>query len=184
MTVPLHRRSRLFGRAALLVALVVVLAPLALSAAFVETEKQAKTAALDAAGSSFITAEPGDDSQAYSDTPPAGTQAIRPNGTDGTVDTLLVVCPRLSTNTATCQIEVGLWSKRPTGGTYRFMGISDVQTATATLRTYGATFLPERPLYFPLLGATHYAIKVTDVSGSATTEVAAWTVGADSKAAE
>jgi len=158
--------------------------PIALGAAFVETEKQAKTAALGAAGAAFVLASPGTDTTAYTDTPPANAQEIRPKGTDGTADPLLVVMPRLSGNSTTAQIEVGLWSKKPTGGTYQFMGVADVQTATATTRTYGGLYLPERPLYFPLLGATHYAIKVTDVSGSDTADVAAWTVGADSKAAE
>jgi hypothetical protein len=161
-----------------------LLAPLAWGDEFVETERQARTAELDGAGAAYRTALDGTDSQTYSDTPPAHAQEVRPVGEDGTVDPVLKVTIRHSTNSQTARVEVVLWSRRSTGGTFRLIDVADVQTSTATNRAYGALFLPERPLYFPLTGADKYAVYVTDVSGSGTVNVAAHTVGADSKAAE
>jgi hypothetical protein len=173
------------NRIALALVAALLLAPLALAAAFVETEAQVRTANLDGGGAAYITAESGDDSTAYTDTPGASAQEVRPNGTDGTADTLLKVIVRHSTNDQTAQVEVGLWSRRSTGGAYRFLDIADVQTSTATIRTYtGGLYLPERPLYFPITGADKYEVRVTDVSGSGTVNISAHTVGADSKAAE
>lgn len=166
-----------------LFALFVACAGLAFGSAFVETEKRARTASLGAAGVALRTGVDGSDSQAYTDTPGAGVQEILTTATDGTQDSLLKVIVRHSTNGQTARVEVGLWSKKAGAG-YQLLDVADVQTSTATNRTYGALFLPERPLYFPLAGATHYEVRITDVSGAGTVDFAAHTMGAVAKAAE
>jgi hypothetical protein len=170
-------------RIALALVAALVLAPAVWADNVTDGERQARTAALDAAGVAFRTALDGTDSQTYSDTPPASAQDVVA-GTDELADALLKVIVRHSTNGQTARIEVALWSRDATAGTYKLMDVADVQTSTATNRAYGALVLPERSLYFRLDGADKYAVLVTDVSGSGTVNVAAHTVGDVSKAAE
>lgn len=113
------------------------------------------------------------------------TTPIDPQPTGG--DTQVVVAPRFTVEGASCQCE--LWLYQKIGDTYTFMGIADVQTATAgdgtmARRAGGAgDYLPLRPLYFDTAGADAYDPRYPAVS-SGTVNSWAWTNGAQSKAAQ
>jgi hypothetical protein len=113
------------------------------------------------------------------------TTPIDPQPTGG--DTQVVVAPRFSVQGASCQCE--LWLYQKIGDTYTFMGIADVQTATAgdgsMARRAGASgdYLPLRPLYFDTAGADAYDPRYPAVS-SGTVNSFAWTNGAQSRAAQ
>ena len=110
---------------------------------------------------------------------------IDPQPTGG--DTQVVVAPRFTSEDASCQVEVWLYQK--ISDTSTFMGIADVQTATAgdgTMeRRAGAAghYLPNRVLYFDTAGADVYDVRYPAVSAG-TVHSWAWTNGAQSRQAQ
>lgn len=162
------------NRAGLLaVALLLAVAGVALAEVVQENYKPVRQHTSRGAPGFYRTALDGSDSETYSATP------VDPQPVGG--DTTLVVVTRHTVG-STAQVEVGLYTT-VSGGTYSFMGVADVQTASASQKTDGTGWLPVRPLYFPLNGAQAYDVRVTDVS-SGTVDVKAWTIGAASAAAE
>lgn len=99
--------------------------------------------------------------------------------------TTIVVAPRFTTSAATATVAV--WCYQLTAGpTYTLLGISAVQTATASgLRRDGAAgnYLCNAPLFFDTLGADVYDVRYRDVSAG-TVDSFAWHVGIQSRAAE
>lgn len=106
---------------------------------------------------------------------------LRPQPVKGG-DTTLVVVPRMGASGRTATVEVGLYH-RAADGTYTFLCPAGAQVATATPATDGTGFYPAEPLLFPLMGATHYDVRVV-ASSAGTVDVRAWTAGAVSAAAE
>jgi hypothetical protein len=100
-------------------------------------------------------------------------------------DTTVVVAPRFTAAGATCTCEV--WLYQTVNGTNTFMGIADVQTATAGAGSEGFTdgtyYLPLRPLYFDTAGADRYDVRYTALS-TGTVYSWAWTTGSFGKAAD
>lgn len=113
----------------------------------------------------------------------SSTTPIDPQPTSG--DQLIVVAPRFGTAAASCQVEV--WLYQDLAGTRTFMGIADVQTATAgdgsMQRTAGGQYLPNRVLYFDSAGADVYDVRYPVIS-SGSIYSWAWTAGSGSKAAQ
>lgn len=98
-------------------------------------------------------------------------------------DPTCAVAPRFSVDGGSCQVKVGLY--RYNGATYDLMGVADVTTVTAGEQVDGANWMPDRPVFVDLSGATHYEVRVSDPTpAGATVTVRAWTFGAASKRAE
>ena len=97
----------------------------------------------------------------------------------------VVVAPRFTNIGATVTVEV--WCYQLTAGpTYTLLGISTIQTATATgTRRAGAAgdYLVASPIYADTLGADVYDVRYRDVSAG-TVNGFAWAVGIQSRAAE
>ena len=95
------------------------------------------------------------------------------------------VSARYSVDGASSAISVGLFHK--TGGdVYTFMGIADVQTCTGAPGALYVDTNSEYPAgvkFYDTAGATHYEVRTTDPSVSATVRIFAWSYGADTKAA-
>jgi hypothetical protein len=120
----------------------------------------------------------GSDSTTWNRTTAATGRAYPTNN-----DPFVEINPRLSAAGATCCIAVG---RRDSAG--KFVGIADIQTATALdggVAVYDGTgYFPASPLYFATNGWTTYEIKVLDVSGSNTVSLLPTMVGATGSAAE
>lgn len=111
------------------------------------------------------------------------TTPIDPQDTAG--DGTIVVEPSGSAAAGTVTVEVWLYHSNG-AGTYTWMGIAGVQTATfGSLRRIGASgnYPPLQPLVFSSYGADAYDVRIRSVS-SGTVDLRAWTAGAAGKAAE
>lgn len=102
-------------------------------------------------------------------------------------DTLLVVAPRFTAQGASCQVQ--LWLYQSINGTNTLLGVSAIQTATATDGTLatqvgsGGDYLPVGNLYFDTAGADKVDIRYPAIS-SGTVKSCAWTLGANGRAAD
>ena len=92
----------------------------------------------------------------------------------------LIVSPRFSASGATAVITCALYYEA--GGTYTFLGLAGVQTATAsTTHLDGAAYIASDPLYFDLAGAHFYELRSADPSSGTVILTDRWTFGSQTQ---